>query len=219
MSSAELIEAVKTGDVARVRAILAEDPGAAAARPEGQPSAILMAAYTGNADLLAILTEHTELDAVEAAVVGRVNRLDELLARDPRVVTARSGDGRTPLHAAGFFGKVDAVERLLDAHAEVMAISSNYMANTPLHAAIAGRTDHATVRLLVQRGADVNHRAAGGWTPLHLAASRGSLPVIELLLEAGADPAATSDDGKTAADVARERGHPDAARRLEPSAA
>ena len=217
MTALELVEAVKTGDVARVRDILTRNPGAAAARPADQPSAILMAAYTGNADLMAILTEHTELDAVEAAVVGRLSRLAELVDRDPSLVHSRSGDGWTPLHAAGFFGRTDAAEQLLDAGADPLALSSNYMANTPLHAAIAGQTDPATVALLIRRGGDVNHRAAGGWTPLHLAASRGSIAVIDLLLDAGADPRARSDDGKSAADIATERGHPNAATRLTPA--
>lgn len=38
--------------------------------------------------------------------------------------------------------------------------------------------------------------------------------MIELLLGAHADPSLLTDDGKSAADIAAERGHPEAVRRL-----
>jgi len=62
-------------------------------------------------------------------------------------------------------------------------------------------------RLLVEAGADVNATAAGGYTPLHLAASQGSREIVALLLESGANRETRCDQGKTAADYARERGH------------
>jgi len=39
--------------------------------------------------------------------------LTELLAEDPELVDAMSGDGFTPLHLAAFFGQADAVRLLL----------------------------------------------------------------------------------------------------------
>ena len=87
------------------------------------------------------------------------------------------------------------------------------MRNTPLHAAIAGKRDHALITRLLDRGADVNTAAGGGITPLHLAASRGDVPLIDVLLAHGAQPTET-DDGQTPIDLARERGHPEAAERL-----
>lgn len=213
-TTSELLQAVRDGDAGAVRAILAREPGAAADRPAGQPSALLMAAYVGNAELAGLLATHAPADAAEAAATGDLQRLEAVLREDPARAHVRSGDGWTPLHLAGFFGHRAAAERLLDAGADLGAISSNSTGNTALHAAIAGRCDEATIELLVRRGADVHRAGEGGYTPLHLAASRGCLPVIEMLLAEGADAGAVTNDGRTAARIAAERGFPGAAERL-----
>jgi ankyrin repeat protein len=59
--------------------------------------------------------------------------------------------------------------------------------NTPLLA--AAHMGHASiVKLLLQRGARVNHsNASSGWTALHAAAARGHDDVVVLLLRNGAD--------------------------------
>jgi uncharacterized protein len=93
-------------------------------------------------------------------------------------------------------------------------VSRNSMANHPLHAGLAGQRDAETTRALIEAGADVNGRGAGGITPLHLAASRGDVALIAMLLQAGADPTARMDDGQSAADLARARGFSEAAERL-----
>lgn len=213
-AASELIQAVRDGSAGAVRAILEREPAAASERPAGQPSALLMAAYVGNQELVGLLAPHARPDAAEAAALGDVQRLEAVLREDPARAHVRSGDGWTPLHLAGFFGHRAAAERLLDAGADLAAISSNATANTALHAAIAGRCDEGTIELLVRRGADVHATGEGGYTPLHIAASRGCLPVIELLLAEGADASAVTHDGRTAARIAAERGFPGAAERL-----
>jgi len=142
------------------------------------------------------------------------SRVVTLLEEAPDAVRALSRDGWTPLHLAAFFGHPSSVRALLDAGAEPDARSGNTMANTPLCAAIAGRQDRAVILAIIERGADVNARAGGGWTPLHLAASRGVHNLVELLIQRGADPAAALASGETPASVANERGYADVARRL-----
>jgi ankyrin repeat protein len=67
---------------------------------------------------------------------------------------------------------------------------------TPLHfAAIKG--DAATVKLLIEKGSDVNSKTLGGITTLHLAAVSGNVDVARLLLEVGADVNARDDMGRT----------------------
>jgi ankyrin repeat protein len=57
---------------------------------------------------------------------------------------------------------------------------------------------------LIARGANVNAANSQGVTALMIAAARGNIPMIGLLLESGADPNAKSAAGKTALDIARD---------------
>lgn len=58
-------------------------------------------------------------------------------------------------------------------------------------------SDLDAVRRLVDSGADARdiNELYSGWTPLHLAVSKGNLPVVQFLLERGAD-VSMCDDGK-----------------------
>ena len=60
-----------------------------------------------------------------------------------------------------------------------------------------------------------NARDAKGRTPLHLAAERDMADTTRLLLGLGADPAQKNAEGKTPAEVAREKGSSSAAKALE----
>lgn len=219
MSEVEaLLEAVRADDADAVREILDRDPellrggrdaGGSAASP------VLEALYHGSGGALEVLLEaDPALDVHEAAALGRVDRLRELLDADPGRASGFGPGGWTPLHLACFFGGSRAVRLLLDAGAPVEATSRNATANRPLHAALAGGAESEAVTALLEAGADVGARAGGGYTPLHLAASRGAVELVEALLEREAEPSARSDDGSTPAEIAEERGHPEVAARL-----
>ena len=60
----------------------------------------------------------------EAAALGYADRLAEELETGGRA-QAVSADGFTALHLAAYFGKAEAARRLLDAGAEVDAVSQN----------------------------------------------------------------------------------------------
>ena len=61
--------------------------------------------------------------------------------------------------------------------------------------------------MLLEHSADPNIREPGGSTPLHAAAQNGDEEMIRILLYGGADLTLTSNDGKTALDLAMEGGH------------
>lgn len=209
-----IMEAVEAGDVGAVEAGLSAHPELAEPEAHGGVSPILAALYRGHEGVLTALLQRREPDVVEAAALGREERLETLLSEESGAAAARSHDGWTPLHLAAFFGHEGSVRLLLERGADPEAISANETANRPLHAALAGRGDPGVVATLLGAGVAVDPGAAGGYTPLHLAASRGDMESIRALLARGADPAREDARGRRPADLARERGHPEAARRL-----
>ena len=75
---------------------------------------------------------------------------------------------------------------------------------TPLMTA-AWCQNPATVKLLLERGADVNKKSFSGWTALMVAAVTGNKDIIEMLLERGADIGVVNTDGRTALTYASSR--------------
>jgi ankyrin repeat protein len=180
-------------------------------------SPILDALYHGRADeaarLLAAAGSAT-LTIHEAAAMGAVARLNQLLDADPAAANAWSADGFQPLGLAAFFGRPEAVELLLARGGEVNTHARHQFHVAALHAALAG-PQPSIARLLVDAGADVNARQQAGIAPLHETAQNGDLELTRLLLDHGADPAARDDRGQTPADTARKHGHADVAALLE----
>ena len=79
---------------------------------------------------------------------------------------------------------VEALAAALDAAPDVVReVGTN---GNDLLGMAAYTCDERTVGLLLERGADVAHANAHGWTALHQAASAGLVPLARLLLDAGA---------------------------------
>ncbi|NOK15887.1 hypothetical protein HMI50_02400 [Corallococcus carmarthensis] len=141
-----------------------------------------------------------------AAMVDDPALLEELLrlGAAPDVTDAAKA---TPLHAAAEYGSTSCIALLAGGGVPVDARDQS--GRTALFD--ARRADVA--RALIDAGANPN--AGKGWTPLHQHArvqERG--PVIEVLLQAGADAARTNAAGQTPAREALEHGHPHLARLL-----
>jgi ankyrin repeat protein len=135
---------------------------------------------------------------------------EKLLKGNPELLHAKDAGDSTLLHHAAGFGTLETMRWLIDSGATVGA--TNRRASTPLHWAIH---DEAKVRLLIERGAPVNHKQAEGRTPLYLAAILGDgQRTLKLLLENGADPNIKSANGRTPLMITATRGDTGAMRIL-----
>jgi ankyrin repeat protein len=213
-SAGFILNAIRDGDADAARAAVEEDPTAASARDEKGISAVMLAVYHRQPEILGILlAADPPLDLFEAAALGKRELVADLVDENSASVAALSPDGFTSLHLACFFGHALCAQLLVQRAADVNAKASNPMAVAPLHSAAAGR--HLDiVKLLLENGADVNAQQHGGWTALHAAAINGDEPMVHTLLKAGADLTLKSDDGKTPANMAEQKGHPKLAEQL-----
>lgn len=221
MDTADAFEAaVREGRTEDVRLLLDADPGLAEGEPGG-PSPILVALFAGHEETARLLAgRRASIGACEAAALGSVDALRRVGEAgsaapdgDARELAAPGALGWTPLHLAAYLGRREATAWLLGQGVDPQVRSHNAEANTPLHAALAGRNDPEVIRLLLERRANPGARAALGVTPLHLAASRGNGDAVDALLARGARPA-SMDDGRTPSALAHERGYRALARRL-----
>ena len=217
--SKSFLDLVKRGDTQEIADWVKGDPQIAESRDAQGVSALLWAVYSGQVLVRDFLRSGLELDLPEAAAVGDVARLRELLG--PEAAGAReranstSADGWPLLHLAAAFADRETVATLLAAGADVDQISATPMRNQALHAVLALSRDAGVTRLLIEHGADVNAAQAAGYRPLHQVAAAGRDDLVRILLDAGADKTARCDHGKTPADYARERGHSSLAAMLD----
>ena len=218
-NASQLVAGVKKADIRNVREIIGRDPSVVrAAHDENGLSVLMIARYAHRLDLVEVLlTAHPVLNLFEAAALGRLEEIRDIIAREPFTVSEWSVDGFSPLHLAAYFGQCEAARLLLERGAVGSAVSRNWLGVTPLHSAVAGR-HRELVELLLSRGAEaaVNARQSGGWTALHSAAQHGDKDTIAVLLQHGADISIRNAEGKRAADLARDAGYLQLMAVLEP---
>jgi ankyrin repeat protein len=124
-----------------------------------------------------------ELDIFAASGLGRVDKLDDLLKKNPALLSAKATWGSTPLHFAVCHGRTEAAALLIAAGADVNVIDGFGL--TPLClAAMRGHLEAA--RLLIDKGADINARVEGGGSPLKIAILNRHPDIADLLRKHGA---------------------------------
>jgi uncharacterized protein len=154
---------------------------------------LLDALYRGDGDRVGeLLAAQPQLNVFEAAALGRVDRIRELLDEDRTRANAFGEDGFHPLGLACFFGHTDAARLLLERGADVNALSRNeHVQTAAIHAATAAQgTDETTryelVKLALENGADPNLPQGGGFRAIDAARQNNDSRVEQLLLEHGA---------------------------------
>jgi len=206
----ELIDAVKIGDVAKIKTLLKSDRALAGAKDGQGNSAVLLAIYHGKTEAAEFLIgQGVELSIHEAAAAGKVDRVKALLAAQEGLIHEYSHDGFTPVHLAAFFGHGAVVDELLSRGANVNAASRNRTfarGVRPIHSAAASGRNAIVMRLL-ESGADVNARDDDGNTALMNAAEGGNLDLVKIIVAGGGDKAARNNLGQSAADLSRSRNH------------
>ena len=232
----ELANAVLAADEDRIRFLI--EKGADINKPDGQGYTALQSAARNRSDKIIPLLVALKADVNArdrdgftalnlAAQRNHVPSIKALAVHGADLEAAVDG-GFAPLALAIEDGKLLAAKALIELGANVNAAAGPERV-TPLMVAASRlavgedakeierrqglrSTDIATG--LVERGADVNAVNAHGVSALMIAAARGNIPMLGLLLEAGADPALKSKAGKTAIDIAHENLNEDAVKSI-----
>lgn len=203
VDKAAFFAAIGQGNELKVFELLKQSPGLIASRLEGI-SPVLYACYQGQPALARELAAKVDLDIWEAAALNDVEAIKRVLAENGALVSLLARDGFSPLHLAAFFGAPAALKWLLGAGAEVNQSAANDAKVQPLHSAVANSDRESRLdctQALLEAGAEVNARQAGGFTALHSAYHQKDQELIALLLAFGADTQACSDDGRLPKDL------------------
>jgi len=168
----DLFVAVIRDDVGSLKSLLAQGVDPNSRDPKGMPAL-----------MLAVRRESPRV-------------FDALLARADIDVNARNAAGESALMLTAIAGDLEASERLIDRGATVQ-----HEGWSPLHYAASGPST-ALVRVLLERGANVDALAPNGTTPLMLAAQHAPEATVDLLLQRGADPRRRNQRGLQAIDFA-----------------
>ncbi len=203
-----LIAVAKTGDVNRVKALLAQGADVNAKADKRGFTALHIAALAGDKDIVEVLLANkADVNAGDglggtplicAAMKGHVGILKVLLAHGANV-NATSHSQMTALMAAAATGQKEAVEILLSQGANVNATNEDRWSSL-LFATLKGH--EAVVEVLLANKADVNARTMKGETPLWWAALNRHKDIVGVLLAHKADVDASDKDGETALFVA-----------------
>ena len=187
--------------------LVAERPDRWQAAAPGK-SAVAMTARRGRGDVLELFERRgisTELPGIEGLIAACARndaaRVRAIAQSEPQLVREIVAEGGKLLAEFAGVGNTEGVRQLLDLGVDVAAVHKEGDAyfdmaknSTALHVA-AWRAQHATVKLLIERGAQVDALDGKGRTPLMLAVRacvdsywkyRRAPDSVQMLLNAGA---------------------------------
>ena len=170
--SQPLVDAVRQGQVDRVRNIIAGDPGLLESRGEWGFTPLMLAAFLGDQPMLSLLLE-------AGADVQATNDVG----------------GQALFYAANDLKKM---RLLVEAGADVN--HATRFGHTPLFTAVRSAFSLDEVRYLIEHGAKVNIHSGFGVTPLSVAAQTGNIELVRLLIKHGADPTIDNKPSKVELD-------------------
>ena len=161
------------------------------------------------------VTDAAGWNAVQHAVLRNHVPSIELLATRGADIAAPAANGVTPLGLAVEEGMRWAASALIGAGAPpdgrftengltpLMVLATQGEAQNRDLRVAGGPSVVEIAQALIDQGADANARSKAGITPLMIAAGHDNAAMIAFLMKAGADPAATDAEGRSALEIAR----------------
>ncbi len=140
----------------------------------------------------------------EAASLGH-NRVVKLLLERGATMDVTTDGGFTPLTLA-LRGGHDGVASVLINSGAGLDYSDSAYGKTALLWAVENKTSASVIKLLTDKGCNLDVKSRQGLTALMLAADANNADVVRVLLNAGANPRAQDHRGGTALSRAKERG-------------
>ena len=185
----EIHDAAKAGDLAKVKALLKDNPDLVSSKTTDKSSYLFggtpldYAAMGGHKDMVELLLANKadpnpkdyaiSTPLLQAAEFGHKDIVELLLAKKADV-NAKSASGWTALHCAAYCGHRDVAVLLLTNGADVNSTNSDGL--TPLDFAVQSNTD--VMELLIANHAEVNVQDAAG---------AGDLKKVKALLKGNPD--------------------------------
>jgi quinoprotein dehydrogenase-associated probable ABC transporter substrate-binding protein len=232
--SQELSNAVNANDIERVKFLVEKGADVNKADPQGW-TPLQNAARQRKDAMIEVLIElgadpnladdSGTTPLVTAAMRDHVPSIKALLKHGAKIEEP-GPQGFKPLALAIAESKYEAAKAFLEAGADVNEASgADGLTPLMLIAAQTGPAEGARflpgstrpldiAKMLVDRGANIDAQSKAGVTPLMIAATHNSAPMIGLLMDAGADASLKDKQGLTASDIAGKNGNLEAAQAI-----
>lgn len=214
-----LMNAARNGDTEAVRHML--DLGAEINQKTSKgKTALMLAAAGGFTDIVKLLVKrgadfemrdnYDTTALIAAATAGHSETAVALVeyGADP---TFKDTSGGSALSNATFFGHTKVVLAILEKMKELTPTTGD-----ELLLLSAGLGHREIAEALLAKGIDPNARGIKDRTPLMAAAAFDKIELVKLLVENGADPKLTDEEGVTALQVAINKGHQEIISLLKP---
>jgi ankyrin repeat protein len=185
----EIHDAIKKGDLEKVKQIIEQDPSAANLATKPGRTSLMVAVDVGNKEIVEYLLTHgadpnptpSKLWAppLHLAARGKTPDLCQLLIDNGAQVDLEDATGLTALY---YVTVKEVGEYLISKGADVNHIAAKTMGMTPLLWAASSTGDNAVLaQLVLDNGADINAKDSLGQTAMLQAVSQGNLKVIMVL--------------------------------------
>ncbi|MCX6345089.1 MAG: ankyrin repeat domain-containing protein [Armatimonadetes bacterium] len=163
-----------------------------------------------------VLTKDPTAEFFSAITKGNASRVKSLVAANPKLLNAKSSDGKTGVQLAVAASRPDTVRVLVKLGASVNSKDKNGL---PLLALAVNSVNKEMTVTLLELGARPDAILPDGSSLLHLAVSSGSADIVQQLIVGGAQINAADKQGQTPLKLALVQSKPDIVALLRKSGA